>query len=146
MMNRMRVYNDEELTILKSNPNVIGIKNNCKIIYSDNFKIWAVNERIKHKDKTARQIFIEAGFDMNVLDEQTPRKRLLSWVNKYKKFGEEYFIKTNKYIYKAKQNISDLKKVFINPNVKALLVELNCDGTYKYTLIKKGVSYEKINN
>ena len=92
-MNRMRVYNDEEIVILKSNPNVIEIKNNSKIIYSDKFKLWAVSERLNHKDKTARQIFTEAGFDMNIIDDQTPRKRLLSWVSKYKKFGEEYFVK-----------------------------------------------------
>ena len=145
-MNRMRVYNDEEIGILKSNPNVIEIKNNSKIIYSDKFKLWAVSERLNHKDKTARQIFTEAGFDMNIIDDQTPRKRLLSWVNKYKKFGEEYFVKKNKYTYKAKQNISDLKKVFVNPNIKSLLVEQNNDGTYKYTLIEKGATYEKINN
>ena len=101
-MNRIRVYNEDEIKKLTTNPNVVTIRNNSQIVYSNDFKLWAVKEKIKSKDKTSRQVFEEAGFDMNILDDRTPQKLLCSWMKKYKKFGEEYFKSNNKYSYKAK--------------------------------------------
>ena len=103
-MNRIRVYNEDEIKKLTTNPNVVTIRNNSQIIYSNDFKLWAVKEKIKYKDKTSRQIFEESGFDMNILDDRTPQKRICSWLKKYKKFGEDYFTDKNKYTYKAIEN------------------------------------------
>lgn len=100
-MNKIRVYNEYELEVLKKNPNVVKIKNNSQIQYSGNFKLWAVQEKLRHPEKTSRQIFESGGFDMNILDERTPQKRLCDWVKKYKKFGSNYFISNNKYTYKS---------------------------------------------
>ena len=44
----------------------------------------------------------EAGFDMNILDEKTPQRRLNAWLKKYEKFGVEYFNDlSSKYYYKS---------------------------------------------
>ena len=97
-----RVFTDYEINELLKNKNILGIRYNKEIIYSGNFKLWAVQEKLKYPNKTARQIFEEADFDMNILDERTPQRRLNLWLKKYQKFGAEYFNDlANKYYYKS---------------------------------------------
>jgi hypothetical protein len=108
-MNKIRVYNDDEIKILLGNSNVEKIRNKCHIVYKDSFKLWAVKEKLSDTSKTARQIFLAGGFDMNILDDRTPQKRICSWVKKYKKFGEDYFTNKNEFTYKAIDNSSDKK-------------------------------------
>ena len=118
IMNKIRVYNDEEIKILLNNPNVEKINNKCHIVYKKEFKLWAVKEKLSDTSKTARQIFEAGKFDMNILDDRTPQKRICSWVKKYKKFGEDYFTDKNKYSYKALQHesvkVSDDENLFLN--------------------------------
>ena len=80
-MNRVRVYSDCEIQKLLQNPNVVRIKNKKQIVYSNSFKLWAVNEILKHPCKTSRQVFEEAGFDMNILSADTPSRRILEWTS-----------------------------------------------------------------
>ena len=108
-MNKIRVYNDDEIKILLGNSNVERIRNKCHIVYKNNFKLWAVKEKLSDTSKTARQIFVAGGFDMNILDDRTPQKRICSWVKKYKKFGEDYFTNKNEFTYKAIDNCSNKK-------------------------------------
>lgn len=108
-MNKVRVYNDNEIKILLSNSNVEKIRYKSQIVYKNSFKLWAVKEKLNDTSKTARQIFEAGGFDMKILDDRTPQKRICSWVKKYKKFGENYFTDKNKYTYKAIDNSSDKK-------------------------------------
>lgn len=97
-----RIFNQTEIEQLLKNENILGIRYEKEIIYSGNFKLWAVQEKIKYPEKTAKQIFEEAGFDMNILDERTPQRRLNAWMKKYQKFGNEYFTDlANKYYYKS---------------------------------------------
>ena len=103
-MKRIRIFTEEEMKSLLKNPNILGIKNNSQIIYKSEFKLWAVNQKLKFKEKTAREIFEQAGFDMNILNERTPRERLSNWIKNYQKFGKEYFISNNKYRYKSSSN------------------------------------------
>ena len=74
-MNKTRIYNNNEILKLKSNPNVIGIKNRKQIVYRNEFKLWAVKEKINNPFKTARQIFIESGFDISTTT--LPKERLI---------------------------------------------------------------------
>ena len=69
-MNKIRVYNDEEIKILLSNSNVERIRNKSQIVYKNSFKLWAVKEKLSDTSKTARQIFVAGGFDMNILDDR----------------------------------------------------------------------------
>lgn len=108
-MSRIRVYTDEEIRLLFNSGNVAGIKNKSQIVYKKEFKLWAIYEKLSHPEKTARQIFESAGFDMRILDDRTPQKRLCSWIKKYKMYGDEYFIERNKYTYS-----SNHKKIEIN--------------------------------
>ena len=52
-MNKIRVYNDEEIKILLSNSNVERIRNKSQIVYKNSFKLWAVKEKLSDTSKTA---------------------------------------------------------------------------------------------
>lgn len=90
-MKKTRIFNNEEINILLKNSNIDSIINQKQIVYNDSFKLWAVKEKLLHNEKTAKQIFMDGGFDMNILDSRTPQRRLKLWIEKYKKFGETYF-------------------------------------------------------
>ncbi len=103
-----RVFSEYEIEKLLENKNILGIRYQREIIYSGNFKLWAVQEKIKYPNKSSRQIFEEAGFDMDILDERTPQRRLNAWIKKYNKFGAEYFSDlANKYYYTSLMGDND---------------------------------------
>lgn len=122
-MNKIRVYTDEELKILMNNPNVVGIKNKSQIIYKNSFKLWAVKEKLSHSEKTAKEIFTEGKFNVNMLDDRTPQKRLNSWMKKYKMFGEDYFSDFKSY-YHTKGRTFDKDKAEHNPKFVAFVIDL----------------------
>lgn len=138
-MNKIRIYNDNEIKKLMNNLNVECIKNKCQIVYKNKFKLWAVKEKLNNEEKTAREIFEEGGFDMKILDERTPQKRLSSWIKKYKAYGEDYF-NNNKNTYKSKVNNNNKKykyKFLNDPKFVALIIEKQPDGTLKSRIIRK---------
>lgn len=156
-MNKIRVYNDNEIKNLLSNPNVERIKNKSQIVYKDEFKLWAVKEKLFHTEKTARQIFVAGGFDMSILDDRTPQKRLCSWVRKYKMFGEDYFTNKNKYSYKAiskenndtndanKKFVNYIRKVISNPKFVAFIIDKDKTGKIRIRNLVS-IEDEKIDN
>ena len=154
-MNKIRVYSDDEIKKLLSNSNVEEIKNKSQIVYKNSFKLWAVQEKLSHIEKTARQIFVTGGFDMNILDDRTPQRRLCSWVKKYQKFGEDYFTDKNKYTYQTKKKeitLSDaekrfvryIKKVIINPKFVAFIIDKDETGNFRIKNLVRAED-EKIN-
>ena len=126
-MNKIRIYNDEELQKISLNSNVESVRNKSHIVYKNSFKLWAVKEKTLYPEKTAREIFVTGGFDMNILDDRTPQRRLYLWSKKYKTFGEDYF--SNGYSYQAKQRSIDYK-----------------DSKQFIVFIIDKVSNEKVNN
>lgn len=121
-MNKTRIYTDEEIKVLLSNPNVVRIRNKSQILYKNSFKLWAVKEKLSHGEKTAKEIFTEGKFDVNMLDDRTPQKRLSSWMKKYKMFGEDYFSDSKSH-YQTKGTIFDKDKAehnFVNYVRKAV--------------------------
>lgn len=133
-MNRIRIYTINEICELEKNPNIECILNRSQIKYKNKFKLWAVKEKINHPEKTAREIFEEAGFNMNILDSRTPQKRICTWIEKYYKFGEGYFINDNKYSYKANECEKDTKYFLLRVH----------NGDYKLFPIERDKN-EKIN-
>ncbi len=138
-MNKIRIYNDEELKKILLNSNVESVRNKSYIVYKNRFKLWAVKEKLLHPEKTAREIFVTGGFDMEILDDRTPQRRLCSWIKKYKMFGENYFTDKNKYSYKAvtKKEYSFLSKTFNDQNFIAFVIQKKDDGTLDYRIIRK---------
>lgn len=140
-MNKIRIYNDEEIKILLGNNNVEKIKNKSQIVYKNEFKLWAVKEKINHIEKTARQIFEVGGFNTNILDDRTPQRRLCSWIKKFKKFGEDYFTNKNKYSYKAIDNNSNQ----IISNLNVFFVKKDDNSSINLMVVRK-LENEKTNN
>lgn len=140
-MNKIRIYNDEEIKILLCNNNVEKIKNKSQIVYKNEFKLWAVKEKINHIEKTARQIFEAGGFNTNILDDRTPQRRLCSWIKKFKKFGEDYFTNKNKYSYKAIDNNSNQ----IVSNLNVFFVEKDDNSSINLMVVRK-LENEKTDN
>lgn len=142
IVNKIRIYNEDEIKQLLSNSNVDSIKNKSQIVYKNSFKLWAVKEKLSDTSKTARQIFENGGFDMNILDDRTPQKRLCSWVKKYKKFGKDYFIDNNKYSYQA---IPKTKCIFNDYDLIVFIIDKKDNEKFDIEVVRK-MKDEKINS
>lgn len=124
MNKRIRVFTDYEIMQLLQNPNIVSIKNKSQIVYSNEFKYLAVLTRLAHPEKTAREIFEEYGFNMNILNESTPQRRLCMWLKQYNRFGEAYFIDSvsvYKTLHKIPRTASEEEFVNIIENLKATI-------------------------
>ena len=84
---RRTKYTPDQITALSNNPNVIRC-NEGTIIYSKDFKIAAVRQRLEN-GLTPKQIFEEAGFDLDIIGEYIPEERLQLWKNIYQTKGPE---------------------------------------------------------
>lgn len=79
-----RIFTKEQIETLKSNINV----KNCSersILYSKEFKIKAVKQY--EEGLTGREIFDLAGFDLKIIEKDTPKGCLKRWNGIYKKKG-----------------------------------------------------------
>ena len=145
-MNRIRIYNDDEIKTLLSNSNVEKIKNKSRIVYKNSFKLWAIKEKLFHEEKTARQIFIEGGFDMNILDERTPQRRLCDWTKKYKKKYSYKALKEDIKVNELEHNfINYIRKVVNNPKFVAFIIDRDKNNRLRITNLVS-VEDEKTNN
>ena len=70
---------------LEKNPNVIKVTEQS-ITYNPEFKVKAVREN--HTGKPPAQIFVEHGFDLDIVGKDIPRKRLYQWKQIYNESGE----------------------------------------------------------
>ncbi|HAQ08807.1 MAG TPA: IS3 family transposase, partial [Bacillus bacterium] len=60
------------------------------ISYSPEFKLKAVTDY--KSGKTPSQIFIEQGFDLDMIGKEQPKRCLKRWRDSYERFGEEGFL------------------------------------------------------
>lgn len=154
-MNKVRIYTNEEIKKLMSNPNVVQVRNKSQIIYKNSFKIWAVKEKLSHSEKTAKEIFAEGKFDVSMLDDRTPQKRLCSWLKKYKMFGEDYFSDSKCYYQtrekkfnkeKAEHNfVNYVRRAVHNPRFIAFIIDRDEKNNLRITNLVS-IEDEKINN
>lgn len=83
------IYNEFQITELEKNPNVLRASERS-ISYSPEFKLKAVTDY--KNGKTPSQIFIEQGFDLDMIGKQQPKRCLKRWRDSYERFGEEGFL------------------------------------------------------
>src|SRR5690554_6028029 len=86
-----KIYDENKIKILNSNPNVIRVKYNREIEYTTEFKDWAVKEKLTHPEKSANQIFKEGGFDLSILGKRLPNERIRYWIGSYCRYKRDYF-------------------------------------------------------
>ena len=80
-----RIFTVEQLEDLRGNENVAKCSEKL-INYSREFKLKAVRLRMEER-LSAREIFRQAGFDLNVIGLMTPKEHLKHWSKIYKTKG-----------------------------------------------------------
>lgn len=83
------LYTEFQIKELVKNPNIIGASERS-ITYNPEFKIKAVEEY--KQGKTPAQIFIEHGFDIEIIGKKQPMRCLERWRKTFDKLGEEGLI------------------------------------------------------
>jgi hypothetical protein len=82
-----RFFSPEQICDLLRNPNVAKCSSKS-IGYKRNFKVWAVNQ-YEEAGWSPKEIFTQAGFDLNVIGCRTPEWRMERWVNLKRNKGYE---------------------------------------------------------
>jgi transposase len=83
------IYNEFQIKELEKNPNVLSASERS-ISYSPEFKLKAVKDYKMGKGPS--QIFIEQGFDLNMIGKEQPKRCLRRWRDTYERFGEDGFL------------------------------------------------------
>jgi transposase len=83
------IFNEIQMKLLESNPNVDHVSERS-ISYTHDFKIKAMKENLNGKGPS--QIFIEHGFDLQVIGPKKPQQCLKRWRKTFNEFGEEGFL------------------------------------------------------
>jgi hypothetical protein len=85
-MSISRIFTEYEMRILRSNPNVLKVSEKG-FTYDPQFKLNAVNSYAK--GRTPTQIFLDAGFDINLIGREKPKDCLRRWRQVYLSLGEK---------------------------------------------------------
>lgn len=83
------IYNEFQIKELEKNPNVQSASERS-ISYRADFKLKAIMDY--KSGKLPSQIFIEQGFDLDMIGKEQPKRCLKRWRDTYEKFGEEGFL------------------------------------------------------
>ena len=83
------IYNEFQMKELEKNHNVLNVSERS-ISYSPKFKLKSVKDY--QAGKTPSQIFLEQGFDLDMIGKQQPKTCLRRWRNTYERLGEEGFL------------------------------------------------------
>lgn len=89
---KIRYYTDKELELLTKNMFVKKVYLKRTIEYDVVFKLWCIMMRLEFPELTGKDIFLKAGFDVDMLHDNLPYRRIADWVKNYKKFGLNYFL------------------------------------------------------
>lgn len=82
------IFNAFEISRLEANPNVLNVSERS-ISYHPDFKVQAVKENLNGKNP--QQIFLDYGFDLDMIGLNRPRECLKRWRRAYEKHGVEGF-------------------------------------------------------
>jgi transposase len=82
------IFNEIQMKLLEQNPNVQHVSDRS-ISYKPEFKVEAIKENSNGKGPA--QIFIEHGFDLEVIGIDKPGQCLKRWRKTYEQFGEDGF-------------------------------------------------------
>jgi len=82
-------FNEHQRQLLEANPNVSSVSDRA-IQYTPEFKIKAVKENLAGKGPS--QIFIENGFDLEMIGSKKAKSSLDRWRRTFKQFEENGFL------------------------------------------------------
>ena len=105
-----RILTPEQIKDLLKNPNVIKCSQKA-ISYSNGFKIKAVKEHTEQY-ASAKEIFLRAGFDLQVIGERIPERCLERWNRIYKAKGlERLAVESRGRLGRPKKNLTDADRI-----------------------------------
>lgn|SRR3569832_292531 len=81
-----RLFTSMQIRLLESNPNILHVSEKA-ISYKPEFKLQAVQSY--NSGCAPTQIFLEAGFDVQIIGSDKPVKCLERWRRSYRTYGEE---------------------------------------------------------
>jgi hypothetical protein len=82
---KKKLFSKSQMIELEKNPNVLRVTDQA-ITYHPDFKVKAVLENIK--GESPARIFMDHGFDLDIIGKGLPRKRLYQWRKIYNESGE----------------------------------------------------------
>ncbi len=80
-----KIFSEQEIKQLEANPNVQKVTDKT-ITYAPEFKVEAV--KAYEAGQTPMDIFLRAGFDIDTIGHEKPKKSLYRWRNIYAAHGE----------------------------------------------------------
>ncbi|MBT2740835.1 MULTISPECIES: HTH domain-containing protein [unclassified Bacillus (in: firmicutes)] len=83
------IFNEIQIKLLEINPSVNHVSERS-ISFTPDFKIRAVKENFNGKGPV--QIFIEHGFDLQLIGSDKPKECLKRWRKTFNQFGEDGFL------------------------------------------------------
>lgn len=112
---KSKIYTKSEIVSLKKNPFVVDVKCNRFIEYESIFKLWCVLQKKYYPEKTCKELFEYAGFNVNIMNKKLPQARIKSWNDLYLRYGVRYFFETKNYIkFKELDLLKNKKKLIID--------------------------------
>jgi hypothetical protein len=100
---KKKLFSKSEMKELEKNPNVLRVTEQA-ITYHPDFKVKAVLENIK--GESPARIFMDHGFDLDIIGKGLPRKRLYQWRKIYNESGEMGLTLDNRGKTKVEQSSS----------------------------------------
>lgn len=82
------IFNEFQRKQLEKNPNIDHVSDRS-ISYKPEFKVKAVEDNLAGKGPL--DIFIEHGFDVNIIGSEKPKQCLKRWRRSYEKYGADSF-------------------------------------------------------
>ena len=108
------LFNEHQRKQLESNPNVASVSDRA-IQYKPEFKIRAVQENLG--GKWPSQIFIENGFDLDIIGAKKAKSSLSRWRRTYNTYGETGLLEERR--GKGSTGRPSTKDVFLPPLIFA---------------------------
>lgn len=81
-----KMFNELEVKQLEANPNVVRVTKK-HIVYSVDFKNAAL--RAYNAGQSPAEIFVQAGFELDVIGSKNPRRCIRRWLDCYRLYGED---------------------------------------------------------
>ena len=103
-MNKIK-FSEEQIKELLANKNVVRCSNKS-ITYNNAFKIFAV-KRYYEDDCSPQMIFLEAGFNLNVIGRKHPKECLRRWREIYNQKGDSGLAKETRGRGRPRKNRED---------------------------------------
>lgn len=92
-MTKKTSFSVAQIEELEKNPHILKVSEK-QLTYQPDFKIKAVKENIQGKSPS--EIFMDSGFDLDLIGKDIPRKRLYIWRKVYDESGDLGFLFENR--------------------------------------------------